>query len=168
MVHAGTERAASERELGFRSILAYKTGKAIVQIGLALVLGMLLPFGLPDWLASFTVKLRHRFVQGLSLRLVDLLAWGATPHRLDLTVGALSLDGALTGVEVWALRHDFWWAAWLVAVLTSALLPFEVLELYRHRHLMRVALLAANLVVAGYLVRRAWLHRAARRHPPPG
>jgi uncharacterized membrane protein (DUF2068 family) len=153
----------AKAELAFRSIVAYKTGKATLQVGLAVMLLALLPFGLPDWLAILTVKLRHRFVQGLSIRLVNLFAWTTTPHRLDLTIGALFLDGGLTAVEALALKRDYWWAPWLVALVTATLVPFEIAEWIRHPHLTRVALLAANVAIVAYLARRAWLHRRARR-----
>jgi uncharacterized membrane protein (DUF2068 family) len=156
-----------------RSIVAYKTGKAMIQVGLALVLLALVPFGLPEWLAVWTVKLRHRFIQGLSIRLVDLFAWSTAPHRLDITIGALFIDGALTGVEAWALRRDLWWAPWLVVLMTGILLPFEALEWLRHPHLIRLVLFGANLVIVAYLLRRARLHHRARlssagRASPPG
>lgn len=161
---APAQPARPPRELGMRSIIAYKTGKAALQIALVLVLLALLPLGLPDWLAVWTVQLRHRFVQGFSVRLVDLLAWDTTPHRIHLTIGALGVDGTVTAVEAWALRRDFAWAPWLVAAVIAALLPFEAIDFYRHPHVARVALLAANLVIVGYLVRRAQVHgRLARQ-----
>jgi uncharacterized membrane protein (DUF2068 family) len=163
--HVGLRELAPEsrrrRELGMRSIIAYKTAKAALQLVLALVLLALLPLGLPDWLAVWTVQLRHRFVQGFSVRLVNWLAWDTTPHRIDLTIGALGVDGVVTAVEAWALRRDFAWAPWLVAAVVATLLPFEAVDFYRHPHLARVALLAANVAVVVYLVRRARAHRRA-------
>jgi len=154
---------SAKEDLALRSIVAYKLIKSAAALALALVLIGLLPFGLPDWFAELALKLRHRFVQAWSIRLADLLVSGTSRHRLNLTIGALFLDGSVTGVEAWSLKRRLWWGPWLVVVASGALLPLEVKELLRHPHLSRVAMLVVNLAVVVFFAHHAWRARAARR-----
>jgi uncharacterized membrane protein (DUF2068 family) len=151
------------KSLALRSIVAYKTTKAAIEFGLALLLIVLLPFGLPGWVAILSLKLKHRFVQAWSIHLADLIVRSTTRRRIDLTIGALILDGVLTGVEAWSLERRFWWAPWLVVFASGSLLPFEILEWNRHRHLMRAAMFVVNLAVVLYLGRQAWHEHRVRQ-----
>ena len=145
---------------GVRAIIAYKTIKAGVQLGLALLLCALWPLGLPDKLTEFAFALRHHATHGWAIRIGDLLAGNSTSRRILLTIVALALDGAFTALEAWALRRAKWWGPWLVVAATGSLLPFEVYEFWRVPRLSRALVFALNLAILVYLARRAMRERA--------
>ena len=60
----------------------------------------------------------------------------------------------LTLGEGWALHRRFRWAPWLVVVATGSLLPFEVVELVRRPHALRLAVFVVNLTIVCYLATR--------------
>jgi uncharacterized membrane protein (DUF2068 family) len=147
---------------GLRAIIAYKTTKAAVQLGLGLLLAVLWPFGLPRWFHTLSNGLRRHFTQGWASHLASLLAAGSTHRRIAFMILALSLDGALTAVEAWSLRRGRWWGPWLVVVATASLLPVEVYEFFRVPRPSRALLFALNLLMAAYLARRAWREHRER------
>jgi uncharacterized membrane protein (DUF2068 family) len=65
----------------------------------------------------------------------------------------------LTALEAWALRRGRPWGAWLVVGATSALLPFEIYEIWRVPRVSRIGLFALNLLICAYLARGAWRER---------
>jgi uncharacterized membrane protein (DUF2068 family) len=129
--------------------------KAGVQLGLAALLCALWPFGLAEKVQEIALLVRHHATHGWALRLADLLAGSSSARRLELSLVALALDGALTAVEAWSLRRDKWWGPWLVVVATGSLLPFEVYEFVRVPRWPRALIFVLNLVILVYLSRRA-------------
>lgn len=148
-------RASKRPNQGVRAIIAYKTVKACTQLGLATVLLCLWPFGLTVRVESVAQMLHAHATQMWARNLSELLLRHATQRALALLLLALAVDGAFTAVEAFALRRGYAWAAWLVVLATSLLLPFELFELVKEPHLSRLALLLMNLVIAGYLARSA-------------
>ena len=129
---ASEARAQAADELALRSIVVYKTVKSAVALVAAVVLLVLLPFGLPDWIEQLAVRLRHHFVQAWTVHLADWLVRHVSRHRIELSIAALFLDGAMTGVEGWSLKRRYWWGPWLVVVASGGLLPVEIYEWLRH------------------------------------
>ncbi len=76
---------------------------------------------------------------------------------------ALVADGTMSLVEGWALLHGAWWGPWVVVVATGSLLPFEVVLLARHPHIVRAVLLVLNLIIVAYLLRGALRERKKER-----
>jgi uncharacterized membrane protein (DUF2068 family) len=150
---------------GVRAIIWYKAVKAGLQLGLALLLGALLPFGLAAKVARFADVLHAHVTHGWAMRLADLLASHSNPRSIQLALTALGLDGALTTLEAWALARDKWWGPWLVVAATGCLLPFEVYEFWRVPRVSRALVFALNLAILLYLARRALGERAG--HAPP-
>ena len=141
----------SDRAPTLRLIIAYKLARAALSLGAAVVLALLVSSGETEHLRELADTAR----QHLASRWSDLLASALTPHHLWLAAVALALDGALVLVEGWSLWRGYRWAPWLVVVSTAALLPFEVVGLWRHPHLGRAVLLLGNIAVALYLAREA-------------
>lgn len=148
--------------------MIYKAVKAVLQLGLALILIALLPRGLPDQLHALAGALRQHVTHAWAVELATLLERGSTRHGVVLASFALGLDGSLTAVEAAALRSGRAWGPWLVVVATGALLPFEVFELLRSLQASRALLLAVNLAIVLYLTHRAWHDRALRRRAAGG
>jgi uncharacterized membrane protein (DUF2068 family) len=136
-------------------IVAYKTIKAGTQLFVALLLAVLLPFGLPGALQALAVSLHRHATHAWASGLTALLEQGSTPHGLRLACLALGLDGSVTALEAWALRAGHWWGPWLVVGATALFLPFELYALVRAPHASRALLLVANLGIVAYLARRA-------------
>jgi uncharacterized membrane protein (DUF2068 family) len=77
-----------------------------------------------------------------------------TPDRVrDVIVGS-SLYGGLfltEGIGLWLLKR---WAMWFTVIITASFLPIEIYELAHHPSAGKAALLAVNLALVGYLIRR--------------
>ena len=77
-----------------------------------------------------------------------------TPNRVrDLIVGSFLYAGLFLteGIGLWLLKR---WAMWVTVVITGSFLPVETYELARHPGAGKVVLLAMNLALVGYLIRR--------------
>lgn len=153
---------SAAQEPGVRAIIGYKSVKASVQLGVALLLCALWPFGLAEKVQEVALSVRHHATHGWALRLAELLAGNSSTRRLELSILALALDGTLTAVEAWSLRRDKWWGPWLVVVATGSLLPFETYEFIRVPRWSRALIFALNAAILVYLWRRALRERRAR------
>ncbi len=54
------------------------------------------------------------------------------------------------------------WAEWFTAIITSSLLPLELLEIYRRPTIAKVIVLLINVLIVGYLVMRIRNRRHVR------
>jgi uncharacterized membrane protein (DUF2068 family) len=142
------------RERGLAIIIGYKLIKGGLWLVLAVTLLVLMQLGIGDEILGVAGHLRHHS-GAWSLQLADLLVRASTRRGLWTLFVALIADGTLTLVEAWALIRGHWWGPWLVVVATASLLPFEVVALVRHPHVSRVLLFAVNLLIVGYLGRKA-------------
>lgn len=148
-------RATHQADQGVRAIVAYKTIKASVQLGLSGLLLCLWPFGLVGHLESAAQLLQAHATHMWARHLSAFLLSHVTEHALAYLLLALVADGTFTGFEAFSLRRAYAWAPWLVVLATSLLLPFELFELVKEPHLSRLALLLANAAIAAYLARSA-------------
>ena len=60
--------------------------------------------------------------------------------------------GILFGIEGTGLFLRKRWAEWFVVIMTGSLLPLEIYEIVHKISLAKVALLAGNLIILGYLI----------------
>ena len=128
---AGTRRSPISAP-GVRAIFVYKAGKALAQAVLAVVLAVLLARGLLTEAVHDVAPAVRLVLPGMwSVHLAERLVRVATRGHLTLTAAALAFDAGLCALEAWALWRGRWWGPWLVVVATSALIPFEVFELFR-------------------------------------
>ena len=141
--------------MGLRLVIAYKLIKACAELVLAGVLAWVLASGGADSVRQAVASLSRHLTSAWSLRLSELVAGAASAHAVVLTIGALLGDGALTACEAWALHRRFTWAPWLVVVATGSPMPFEVVELVRRPHPVRLAVFVINLTIVCYLAARA-------------
>ena len=142
-------------ELEVRLVVAYKLGKAAVQLVGAAVLLAMLAGGLGDRLHELLVRMRVHATEAWSARLARWLLRQATPHRERIMTLALGLDGLLSAFEGYALHRRLPWARLLVVGLTAMLLPIEVYEIVRAPGVARLVLLLANALVVVALGLRA-------------
>lgn len=137
--------------VGLRLVIAYKLAKA----GGELVLAGVLAFAEHGAVREIATLLGRHVTGAWSLHLSALLARASAPHAVALATVALVLDGMLTLGEGWALHRRFVWAPWVVVISTGSLLPFEVFELVRAPHPIRVLILVVNLGIVVYLAAHA-------------
>jgi uncharacterized membrane protein (DUF2068 family) len=77
-----------------------------------------------------------------------------TPDRVrDVIVGSFLYGGLFLteGIGLWLLKR---WAMWFTVIITASFLPIEIYELAHHPSAGKTALLAINLALVGYLIRR--------------
>ena len=102
-----------------------------------------------SWVAVLGLDQNSRFV-GRALSAAAAL----TPNRVrDLIVGSFLYGGLFLteGIGLWLLKR---WAMWFTVIITGSLLPLEIYELTRHPSAGKIGLLAVNLALVGYLIRR--------------
>jgi uncharacterized membrane protein (DUF2068 family) len=102
-----------------------------------------------SWVAVLGLDQNSRFV-GRALSTAAAL----TPNRVrDLIVGSFLYGGLFLteGMGLWLLKR---WAMWFTVIITGSFLPLEIYELTRHPSAGKVGLLAVNLALVGYLIRR--------------
>ncbi|MCB9569438.1 MAG: DUF2127 domain-containing protein [Myxococcales bacterium] len=157
----GTDTAREPDERAYRAVVAYKLGKAALEVAGAILLAALDLLGAAAHLHELALGLRGHVVNHLSALLVDLLARATSPRIVLFTGVALAIDGLLSGVEGWCLHRRYHWAPWVVVASSGLLIPPEVIELIKHPHLGRALLLALNLAVVVILARRAIRERRA-------
>jgi uncharacterized membrane protein (DUF2068 family) len=77
-----------------------------------------------------------------------------TPDRVrDVIVGSFLYGGLFLteGTGLWLLKR---WAMWFTVIITASFLPIEIYELARDPSAGKTALLAINVALVGYLIRR--------------
>src|ERR1700758_5240599 len=77
-----------------------------------------------------------------------------TPDRVrDVIVGSFLYGGLFLteGIGLWLLKR---WAMWFTVIITASFLPIEIYELAHHPSTGKITLLAINLALVGYLIRR--------------
>ena len=102
-----------------------------------------------SWVAVLGLDQNSRFV-GRALSTAAAL----TPNRVrDLIMGSFLYGGLFLteGIGLWLLKR---WAMWFTVIITGSFLPLEIYELTRHPSAGKIGLLAANLALVGYLIRR--------------
>jgi uncharacterized membrane protein (DUF2068 family) len=102
-----------------------------------------------SWVAVLGLDQNSRFV-GRALSTTAAL----TPNRVrDLIVGSFLYGGLFLteGIGLWLLKR---WAMWFTVIITGSFLPLEIYELTRHPSAGKIGLLAVNLALVGYLIRR--------------
>jgi uncharacterized membrane protein (DUF2068 family) len=140
---------------GVRAIILYKTVKAVAEGVGAVVFGLLLLFHETEGLHDVAAAIRHHVTGGWAVKLADLIMAGTSHHAIVITVVALTVDCAVTGVEGWALARNHWWGPWLVVVASGALLPIELVELVRKPRIGHLIVLVMNAAIVVYLARKA-------------
>jgi uncharacterized membrane protein (DUF2068 family) len=139
------------------------TGLAVIAV-FKVVKGVLLLFvglGLLKLVHAETATLFSLLIEGLHLNADSRLI-----HALVLKIDALQSDSIrLAGiislcyagmllVEGIGLWLEFTWAAYLIVVSTSLLLPFELYEVFEQVSIIRIGVLLLNLIIVAYLVRQ--------------
>ena len=133
-----------------KGVLLFALGVAALKL-----LHMDIAGAVEDWTMRLGFMQNSRFV-GRALA----TAAAVTPNRVrDLIVGSFLYGGLFLteGIGLWLLKR---WAMWFTVIITGSFLPVEFYEFARHPGTGKVALLAINLALVGYLIRQIQAGRA--------
>jgi len=155
--------ASSKHPSPLRLITAYKFIKGGIALALALFLLILALSGTGATLGLAISRHLHHLAHPWAYRLADVLIHALSGHYLLIAAVALTVDGAFTLLEGWALHHGAWWGPWLVVLSTSMLLPPELIAVVRHANVSRGAILLINVAIVVYLIRHAYGQREKGR-----
>jgi uncharacterized membrane protein (DUF2068 family) len=143
-----------QRERGLIVIIAYKLVKGTLWLIFATTILVLMRMGLGDRLLGLARHLRLH-AHPWSLALAELAVRASSRRALWTITVALVADGVVTLIEGWSLLHGRWWGPWLVVVATGSLLPFEIVSIARHPHVVRCVVFVVNVAIVLYLSRKA-------------
>ena len=150
MTHFESDRA------GLKLIVAYKLVKAALG---ALLAAVLLHEHLHGRIVTMAdrVGLWFAHTDWLARMGPEVAAWISrelTSRNVNLAIGLIALDAVSTTLEGVGLHFRQRWAAWLVVLATSCLIPLEIWGLVAHVTVLRAAILAINVAIVAYLVRQ--------------
>jgi uncharacterized membrane protein (DUF2068 family) len=144
-----------KQETPLKVILYYKLSKATLGLSFAVVLWGFVLEGQADRFADVADHVRRHLTAAWTLEIANALVTAADGRHIVIAAAALTLDGAFTLFEWYALHTGRPWGEWLVVIATSSLLPFEVVAIARHGRVGRIVLFIANVAIVFYLARSA-------------
>lgn len=110
------------------------------------------------WVELLRIDPENHFIHGILAKL-----FSTTSKQLkELSAGFFIYAGLFLteGVGLLLQKH---WAEYLTVITTSALIPIEVYELAKRFSIAKLAILAVNVVIVGYLVSRIRVGRSELR-----
>lgn len=158
--------SGTPKEPALRLIIAYKWARAATSLLAAAGLLLLTITGHTAALLSIVQALHRHATSEWSVALAASVVKAVTPRHLWIVAGALTVDGAFTALEGWALEHGADWGPWLVTAATCTFIPFETAALVHRVDALRALVLVLNVAIVLYLGRRA-LRRARSRSAEP-
>jgi len=136
-----------------RLIALFKLLKAVLLIAVGLgalhLLHSDIASVLAHWVKMFGLNPGGRYVDNVLQRAVAL-----TPNAIrGLGVGSFIYAALFLteGIGLWLLKR---WAQWLTIIMTSALVPLAIYEIYRNPTALKVLVLIINVAVVGFLLYR--------------
>jgi uncharacterized membrane protein (DUF2068 family) len=139
--------------LGERLIVAYKFGKAALELAAAAAVPIVAARGLPHDVLQLSLAL-HEHLSARWSHLYDaLLSAGRSPH-LRVVAAALALDGVVSLIEGWGVWRRRPWGPWVIVVATGGLIPLELVALLERPTAIKAAILALNVATVAYMVHR--------------
>ena len=148
---SASRRRTRSREGLLKTIALFKFVKALLLAAVSL--------GSFELLNPTTAAKAERWVSAIAWRIGPKTAFAVQEKVSALPASQLELAGivallygclfAVEGVGLWRSKR---WAEYLTIVATSSFVPFEIYALIQHASWHRVATLAVNLLVVGYLV----------------
>jgi uncharacterized membrane protein (DUF2068 family) len=135
---------------GVRLIVAYKFGKAALELGAAVAVPLAAAHTLPHDLVRLSLVLHEHLSARWSHLYQAVLSAATTSHLRVLTL-ALAFDGLSSLVEGWAVWRRRPWAPWLIVVATGSLVPIEVALILERPTGMKIFILAVNVATVAYM-----------------
>jgi len=101
------------------------------------------------WVAAIRIDPDNRFIHRLFVKLAQI-----DDHKLEAISAGSFFYAALLAVEGIGLWMERRWAEYLTVILTASLVPLEVYEILERRTAPRILLLAINIGVVIYLIKK--------------
>jgi uncharacterized membrane protein (DUF2068 family) len=101
------------------------------------------------WVEALRLDSGNRFVDAALAKASNL-----RPEQIKkLGLGSFLYAGLFLaeGTGLWLEKR---WGEWLTVIITGSLVPVEIYEIYRHPSAVKVAVLAINIAIVGYLIYR--------------
>ncbi len=142
-----------ERDLTIRIIAFFKFVKGILLIVIGIKLLTLLNKDVGDWAMDFVsrhgIDAENRFVHSI-LEKLDAIG---NKQLMQISIGSFLYSSLLIteGAGLWLKKL---WAEFLTVIATSLFIPLEIYEIYEKFTIIRVAILALNLLIVWYLATR--------------
>ncbi len=97
-----------------------------------------------------------------------LLEWASrlTPHGLRLICYLFFCYGLIFAIEGVGLYLRKRWAEYMVVIVVSSLLPFEIYEIFLNLAWWKMLVLLGNFLIVGFLIRRLVLEQPRSEHSP--
>lgn len=152
-------RRAARVPWWLRLIALGKIAKAVGFLILALAAAKIANFGAEDTVAQWLTWVHLDPQHGHTAAILEKLSLMQSETLRHVGLGFFIYSGVLL-IEALGLWFDRAWAEWLVIVVASTLIPFELYELAKHLTAARVSALTVNLVIVAAL---AWRLRAKHR-----
>jgi len=151
---APQEKPHAKPPLGFMGWIAgYKLFKALLSFSAALFMFHLLHQDLAkvamDLVEFFGLNTQSRLAEDIVHHISRL-----SPNRIHFIAVVLLIYTSIYITEGVGLFMEQRWAEWLTVVQTGLLVPWEMVEIVRHRTWLRAAVLALNVAVVIYLLWR--------------
>jgi uncharacterized membrane protein (DUF2068 family) len=146
---------------GLRAVATFEASKG----ALALLAGSgLLLLWHTDAQAAADALARHLHLNPARLHggVIGEALESASAHLRWIALGSLAYAG-VRFTEAYGLWRERTWAEWFGVVSGLVYVPFDVVEIARRPGLPSFAMLALNLLIVGYLVRRLAVPRRAQR-----
>ena len=147
------DRATGASALGFRVIGAMKLASAVMLVLAGFGIFRLLNRDLGETLQHFASVLHLDPENRLVHEIISRAAGIDRAHLKAIGAGTFFYAG-LEGLEGIGLLLRRRWAEYLTVVATGLLLPLEIYEIARKPNLVRISVLAVNLVILAYLLFR--------------
>jgi len=150
---ASAQPAVEGRDAVLRVIAVFKFFKGTMLLAVSLGAFKLLHKDvgalLQHWVEGFKLDPGNHFVDALLAKASNL-----TPEQIKkLGLGSLLYAGLffVEGTGLWLRKR---WGEWFTVIITATLVPVEIYEIVLHPTLIKVAVLALNVAIVGYLIER--------------
>jgi uncharacterized membrane protein (DUF2068 family) len=149
--------ATTSHRTGLALIAVFKVGKGLLLLIVGMGLLKLVDAEIAT-LFSLLIEALHLNAHSHLIHALVLKVDALEPHSV-VVMGVVSLSYAglflVEGVGLW---FEVSWAAYLIVISTSLLLPFELYEVLQQVSALRIGVLLLNLVIVLYLIKQLKQH----------
>jgi uncharacterized membrane protein (DUF2068 family) len=135
---------------GLRTVAAFEAAKGLVVVAAGLGLLSLIHHDVQRAAETLVRHLHLNPAQHYPRIFIDA-AGRTTDTRLWLLASGAFAYATVRGVEAYGLWHARPWAEWFAIVSGALYLPIEIYELAHHATLVKMAVLAVNAGIVGYV-----------------
>ncbi len=152
-----TEPAVGDGDSALRFIAGFKLLEAIMLVAAGFAaLGLVEPqwqHAIVEWLDALSLREGRRLTSQMAATAMTMLGATTVRRLVSIATGCFVYGGVFM-VEAAGLWLRKRWAEYLTTIATASLLPFEIIEVVHRQSAARIATLALNLLIVGYLIWR--------------